>query len=267
MDEEAWDRVAAYFDEAILNVPEHDRAGLIREAIERYGGKGRTAADIGCGVGRALHLIAPHFDRVFATDISAECLAIAEKELARFHNISYLHADLSKDTTIPEQVDLSVCINTLLKDSLEQREEMLRHLCQSVKPGGHVLLVVPALESALYVSHRVVRLNRSEGLPPRKAQRRARREMSDIDLGIVMVDGVPTKHFLNEELQDMMKAQGLRTIGISRIEYPWRFVLDEPPQDMAAPMPWNWMIVAQRTEQAGVPGSNPATGPSRIPVS
>jgi ubiquinone/menaquinone biosynthesis C-methylase UbiE len=246
MDEKAWDAVAEHFDEAILNVPAHDRLGLIKSTVEQFGGEGRSVADIGCGVGRALDLIAPHFATVYATDISSDCLAIAEKDFAEYHHIEYIHADLSKEHGLPEQVDLVVCINTLLLDPLDKREAMLKHLCEAVKPGGHLLLVVPSLESALYVSHRLVRLNRQSGMSPRTAQRKARREMSPLDMGIVQVDGVPTKHHLKEELQDLLRAEGMNVQRTEKIEYPWSYVLEEPPEEMTGNQPWNWMMVAQR---------------------
>jgi SAM-dependent methyltransferase len=246
MDERAWDRVAGHFDEAILNVAEHDRLGLIRSYVDRFSGPDRVAADIGSGVGRALGLLAPNFATVYATDISSDCLAIAEKDLARFHNVEYLHRDLAEGHGLPAPVDLAICINTLLIASLEKREAMLQHLCASVKPGGHVLLVVPSLESALYVSHRLVRINRHSGMSPRTAQRKAQREMSDLDLGIVMVDSIPTKHHLKEELHDLLRAHNMSVLETHKVEYPWSYVLEEPPEGMPSPQPWNWLVVAQR---------------------
>ncbi|HPF66235.1 MAG TPA: class I SAM-dependent methyltransferase [Flavobacteriales bacterium] len=246
MDEQAWDRVAEHFDEAILDVPGTDRRGLIAAVLDRLAGPERTVADIGCGVGRALHLLTPRFGRVYATDLSRECLAIAEKEHAGSGQVQYIHADLTRTHGLPEQVDVAVCINTLLHASLEKREAMWQNLCDAVKPGGHLLVVVPSLESALYASHRLVRLNRRSGHSPRDAQRKARRAMSDLDLGIVVVDCVPTKHHLKEELHDVLRARSMQVLETRKLEYPWQFVLQDPPSDMEPPDPWNWMVVAEK---------------------
>ena len=246
MDEAAWDRIAPDFDEWVLDVAANDRQGLISNCLQRLGGKDRIAADIGCGVGRGLDMIAEHFGKVYATDISRNCLAIAERDLARFHNIRYIHADLSVEHGLPEPVDVAVCTNTLLIASLQKREAMFHHLCQCVKPGGHLLLVVPALESALYVSYRMVRNNRYSGMPPKAALSKARREMSALEHGIVLIDGVPTKHHLKEELHDLLEAERMLVIATDKIEYPWSFVMEEPPEGMSGYCPWNWMVVAQR---------------------
>ncbi|MCB0763999.1 MAG: class I SAM-dependent methyltransferase [Flavobacteriales bacterium] len=260
MNEQDWDEVATTFDEAILDVTAHDRLGRIRKCVQRYGGKGRTAADIGCGVGRTLDLIANDFSTVFATDISQECLGMAHKAMAHHHHIQYIHSDLVQHHGLPYPVDLVVCINVVLHASLEKREAMLRHLCNGVKDGGHLLLVVPALESALYASHRLVRLNRHSGMSPKTAQRKALREMSDLDLGIVLVDGVPTKHHLKEELHDLLCAEGLQVRSTQKIEYPWSYVLEAPPEEMDGPTPWNWIVVAEKpVKRPGARNSRAAT--------
>lgn len=248
MDEAAWDRIAPDFDEWVLDVAANDRQGLIRSWLERLGGKDRTAADIGCGVGRGLDTVAEFFGRVYATDISRNCLSIAANDLARFNHIRYIHADLSITHGLPEKVDVAVCMNTLLIASLQKREAMFHHLCHGVKPGGHVVLVVPALESALYISHRMVRNNRYSGMPPKVALSKARREMSALEHGIVMIDGVPTKHHLKDELHDLLELEHMRVLMTEKIEYPWSFVLELPPEGMGGRCPWNWMVVAQRVE-------------------
>lgn len=245
MDEEDWDNVAATFERDIFNVIEHDRKGKILKRILRFGGKDRSVADIGCGIGRTIPMLAKHFGQVHATDISRECLLLAESRNARYNNVDYIHADLIQALPIPP-VDLSLCINVLLIAARAKRQAMLTHICASIKPGGHLLLVTPAVESALYASHRLVQLNEDKGMAPRVAQRKAARDTSKLDMGIVMIDGVPTKHHLKEELHDLLRDQGMEVMETVKIEYPWAYVLDEAPADMPAPLPWNWMVIAQK---------------------
>lgn len=245
MDEQDWDDVADTFDADIFSVPEHDRRKKILGSVQQYAGRARTAADIGCGIGRTVPMLAQHFRRVHATDISRKCLVVAERRNARFHNVEYHHADLAKSLPFPP-VDFALCINVLLVASRAKRQAMMAQLCAAVKPGGHLLLVTPALESALYASHRLVELNEQKGMKPAVAQRKAARETTKLDMGIVMVNGVPTKHHLKEELVDLLAWQGMDVLTLKKIEYPWSYMLEEAPQDMPPPMPWNWMAVAER---------------------
>jgi trans-aconitate methyltransferase len=246
VNEREWDEVAATFEEDIFSVPANDRLGLIAERIRRYGGKARTAADIGCGIGRTLPLLAQAFGSVQAIDISSECLALAERKYIGLSNISYHHVDLRETTGLSEPVDLAVCINVLLTASLGMRQRMLANLQESIKPGGHLLLTTPSVESALYASHRLVQWNMEKGMPPSVAQQKAGRDTSRLDMGIVQLDGVATKHYLREELEDVLRANALRPIEVMKIEYSWGSVFPEAPSHMREPLPWNWLVVAQR---------------------
>lgn len=245
MDEQDWDDVAATFDEDIFSVPRHDRRRKLLKRVQRHAGKDRVAADIGCGIGRTVPMLAEHFGSVQAMDISRKCLARAERAHARFHNVAYHHADLARSVPFPP-VDFALCINVLLTAVRAKRQAMMANLCAAVRPGGHLLLVTPALESALYASHRLVQLHEQQGMKPAVAQRKAARETTKLDMGIVVVNGVPTKHHLKEELADLLAAEHMEVEEIRKIEYPWPYLLSEAPADMPPPMPWNWMAVAQR---------------------
>lgn len=245
MDEQDWDNVAATFERDIFNVIENDRRGKILKRILRFGGRERSVADIGCGIGHTIPMLAKHFGQVHAMDISNECLAVAENKYARYDNVKYVHADLAQPLPFPA-VDFALCINVLLIASRAKRQAMMTNMCASIKPGGDLLLVTPAMESALYASHRLVQLNEDKGMAPRVAQRKAARDTSKLDMGIVMIDGVPTKHHLKEELQDLLRDQGMEVMETVKIEYPWAYVLDEAPADMPPPLPWNWMVVAAK---------------------
>ena len=245
MEEKDWDAVAATFEEDIFSVPAHDRLKQIERLLELHAHADAMAADVGCGVGGALPMLAERFATVHASDISSECLAVAEKKYARYHNIHYYHADLAGPLPFPP-VDLALCINVLLIAKRAKRQAMLANLCNSVKPGGHLVLVTPALESALYASHRLVQLNEDKGMKPAVAQRKAARDTTGLDMGILYMAGAPTKHHLKEELADLLEEQGMDVLAIEKLEYPWAFALEEAPATMEPPMPWNWLAHARR---------------------
>lgn len=246
MNEKDWDRTAATFDEDVFNVPANDRRELIGFFVKLHGGPQRSAADIGCGIGRTLPLLSGQFGVIHALDFSSECLAVAEQANLEQDNIRYHHIDLASDGIPFEPVDFVLCINAWLMFEPDRRSSMVDRTLSCVKPGGHLLLVTPALESALFATHRLVRWQREQGYSPKVAQKKAAREMSNLDMGIVMIDGVPTKHYLKEELQDVMQSRGFEVIAIQKLEYPWSRVFSEPPEWMGPPLPWNWMVTAKR---------------------
>lgn len=246
MNERDWDHTAATFEEDVFNVPANDRLGLIAAFVHEHGGQHHTAADMGCGVGRTVPLLARHFGQVEAVDFSSECLAVAERQNVGLNNVRYHHVDLASDPPPFAPVDMVLCINAWLMHEPDRRTAMVKHTLGAVKPGGHLLLVTPALESALFATHRLVRWQREQGHSPKVAQQKARREMSDLDMGIVLIDGVYTKHYLKEELEDMLAMYGFELLGVDKLDYPWSRVFAEPPEWMGPPLPWNWMVTARK---------------------
>ncbi|MBS1942313.1 MAG: class I SAM-dependent methyltransferase [Bacteroidetes bacterium] len=246
MNEKDWDQVANTFEEEIFNVPENDTKGLINEALERLASPGATATDLGCGVGRTLPKLSGHFAKVYAVDVSSECLAIAAEQCALYDNITYVHADLSKDRNGYPATDVVLCINTLLNASIEVREPLFDRTCRSVKRGGHLVLVVPALGSALLTGYRRFQWNLRDGMSPGEAQQEAALNDLGIAQGIVHIDGVPTKHFMREELEAALDARGFKVEAIEKLEYGWNTEFEAPPRWMKEPYPWDWFVTARR---------------------
>lgn len=115
-----------------------------------------------------------------------------------------------------------------------------------MKRGGHLLLVVPSLDSALLATFRHTQWNLRTGHDPGHAQRLAAGNTKGIEHGIVHLEGVPTKHYLREELEALHTARGFAVEAIEKIEYPWNTEFDNPPRWMREPYPWDWFVVARK---------------------
>ena len=246
MNERDWDQVADTFEKEIFNVPANDTKGHIKHWVERLAAPTATITDLGCGVGRTLPMVSDHYATAYAVDVSSECLAIAERNCADRSNITYVHADLSTDKNGYPAADVVLCINTLLNASLEVREPLIDRTCRSVKRGGHLLLVVPSLNSALLTAYRHLQWNLRDGMSAKEAQQEAALNGKGLEHGIVHIDDVPTKHYLREEIEAMFTARGFAIETIEKIEYPWTTEFDSPPKWMKAPYPWDWFVVARR---------------------
>jgi len=104
--------------------------------------------------------------------------------------------------------------------------------------------VVPSLESALYADYRLIQWNLKEGLNRAEAVAEAeKRGCSAVRQGIVEIEGVPTKHYLREELIAQFEQMGLDILSIEKVEYSWETEFDGPPRWMAEPYPWDWLVV------------------------
>ncbi len=246
-----WDNVADTFETEIFDVYKHDREGRILKKMDRYKGEKKTAGDIGCGIGNFLPALSKRFKNVHAVDISPKCIARARKKYAHLSNVSYRILDLSKPRVRLPNVDVALCVNTILTPSLVRRNRMMNVVCRHIKYGGHLVLVVPSLESAFLAYVRLIEWNLRDGIAPQVAARAnfGRRWYADnrrLHEGIVRIDNVETKHYLKEELTVLLNARGMNIQELKKIEYPWTTEYASPPCWMKDPYPWDWLVVAQK---------------------
>ena len=251
MNRKYWNRMAACYEAEIFSVREHDRANLIAGNVRRYGKKGQTATDVGCGIGHVLPLLSRRFRKILAVDLSAKNIAKAEATYPHLANVTYRTVDLAAPGVRLPPADFALCVNAAIAPSLAHRNRLLDATCRHVRRGGHLVLVVPALESSFLTDFRLIEWNLRDGMKPSRAVRggfRAHRPTGNprAHEGVVRIDQVDTKHFLKEELTVLLENRGLRTLEVEKIEYPWTSEFARPPRWMQAPFPWDWLFVAQK---------------------
>lgn len=240
------------YEAEIFSVLAHDRAALIASQVSRYGKKNQVASDIGCGIGHFLPLLSKRFRKVLAVDISSRCIARAQTAHAGLANVSYRTVDLAARGTRLPPADFALCVNSAIAPSIAQRNRLLDITCRHLRPGAHLVLVVPSLESTFLTDFRLIEWNLRDGMRPThaigsgfRAHRPTGRPRAHE--GVVRIDRVETKHFLKEEVLILLQNRGMRTLEIEKIEYPWKTEFTSPPRWMQAPFPWDWLFVARKT--------------------
>ena len=251
MKEERWDAIADAYDEEVLSVYDHDRCGLIRNKISQYAGPGLVASDLGCGLGKFLPLLTKGFKRVHACDYSAALLSHARSDNADLDNLSIEKIDLTEAGARLPKVDFTLCVNVLLSPDLGQRLTIFKNLSRQLSRGGHLVLVVPSLESALYANARLVQWNLRSGVPVLEAGREGFRstEPSGKEVargGVLYAGDLKMKHFIKEELISMAYGLRLDAVSVEKLEYRWDTEFKEPPKWMADPFPWDWLAVFRK---------------------
>lgn len=245
-----WESVADSYDAEIFSVLACDRQGAVLSCIESFESRNHTAADLGCGVGKWLPHLAKGFASVLAADHSEKCLEHAKERAASFDNITYLTADLTKPTHRLGRFDFVLCVNVAIMPDAEARWALLSNVTRCVRPRGHLLLVVPALESALYVKHRLVERELRSGQEEREAwsaeSDKQFASLLDLQKGIVKIEKVRTKHYLREELITALEALRLTVQRVGKVEYQWETEFTDPPRWLRQPYPWDWMVLAQK---------------------
>lgn len=248
MDERYWDAVAVDYDRDIFDVRANDRQNLVAGHIARLGGPDKVAGDCGCGTGKFVSLLAASFGQVHAVDISRRLLCRARDAWGHLPNVSFRRADLAAALHLP-RLDLALCVNVLIMPSLLTRTRILATIRRRLRRGGHLLLVVPALESALLTNVRLVNWNLRDGVPHARAMHASfARPLARprLEHGLVPIGRVLTKHYLREELDVILGSAGFDVLELAKIQYLWNTEFAEPPRWMQEPYPWDWLLLAQK---------------------
>ncbi len=251
MNERYWDQVAPTYLQQVHDSLACDREGVLARRLDEFASLKHGAVDFGCGIGRYLRALAPRFKVVHALDHSQRCINRARREHEDLRNIIYRKADLSRPLEQWKRQRFGVCMNVLIAPSHDLRAAMLRTMHDALLPGAHLLMLMPALESALYVDTRLVEWNRREGMTHRRAVQAVMRDEQDIighaAAGVVDRGGEPTKHYLREEAIVALRAAGFDIQDIERVCYDWDEVFHDPPRWLADPYPWHWLMICRRT--------------------
>ena len=244
-----WEKIAPAYNEEIFDVLHNDKKAIIRLAIKKIASPSKTVIDAGCAVGKWLPVLSPFFKKVIAADISAKNLAIAKKNYPHYANVEYLRTDLSKSKIKLPKCDVAICINAILTDSLKKRNVFFHNLSSCLEKKGHLILVVPSLESWLFTRINQYRWKIDKDLFNEKLSgKEAIKRYRNIQQGNTEIDHVATKHYLREELFLLLSQEGFNVQSCKKIEYDWETEFLKPPAWLQKPGPWDWMVVAGKNE-------------------
>lgn len=240
-----WNKIGAGYEDEIFNVFESDITGRLKSAISKYANKDHTAIDFGCGTGRAFKYLSPGFGKILGIDISKELLAQAAMQ--GYPNVTLQHHDLTKPLK-GSKADFGFCCNVVMLPEVDMNLTMLKNIRKSISEGGHVVIVMPSLESFLYSGSRLIEWCGKEGTTPSHIDPSElagfRGSKLELIQGVVQIDGVKTKHYLEPELEVLFTKAGFKTLSIQKLEYDWTSEFSDPPSWMRSPYPWDWMIEA-----------------------
>ncbi len=245
MDQEKhWNALAPSYNDEIFDVFKNDRNKVLQHFFKRHGNPNHRAIDFGCGLGKAFPYIAPLFKEILAVDISDELLSVAKSR--PFKNIHFQQADLAMPDVDLEPSEFVFSCNVIMLPEIQRNEIMIGNIQRALKKGGHCVVVVPSFESIFYSSWRLIQMYRKKGVAAQdipsdefdyfKAKKRR------VIQGIMFIDGVPTKHYMEPELKILFSQAGLTVTAIEKVEYSWNSEFDTPPDWMKEPYPWDWLI-------------------------
>ena len=230
MTRKIWNRLAKDFEVAVCDVTRSSGEQLAELVRRIEPSQEMTLVDAGCGIGSFTKRFGRRFGRVLAFDFAAKMVARAKKQCATVPDVSWSTMGLEDAAAKLGPVgDLVACLNVITSTDADLRRRQWQSLAGLAQPGGHVLVVVPALESAL----RVVKYADAEN----------RIHESDFDAGSVFRGNYQQKHYSRDGLRETTGSVGLRIISLKRIHYPWS---DDGVDDPGRTPPWSWVALARK---------------------
>ncbi|ADE53144.1 class I SAM-dependent methyltransferase [Coraliomargarita akajimensis] len=244
MDLSYWDKTLQNYAAEIVSVYDLDADCVVTSLIRRLARSGASdsAADLGCGIGQFTQFLSSCYDRVESCDFSSQGLQLTQERCASLQHIHYHQLDLTSDPVPFNPVDLVLCINVLMMPSMDERLRAWRTVSNQVRQSGHLILVVPAVESIMMERHCELGQQLHEGHSCQDSLEATLPEHStamDFHQGVYIIDRVRTKHYLKHELIAMLNDH---QFNIQQIQ-PLRYRAAGQTQDLDT---WDWLILAQR---------------------
>jgi len=234
MTRKLWNHLAQDFEVAVCDVTRSSGsqlAELVRRARPK---KSKTLVDAGCGIGSFVKRFGRRFGRVVAFDFAERMVRRAKKRCAAVSRVTWQMLGLEDAAAVIGPIgDLVVCLNVITSTDDALRRRQWASLAGLPQPGGYVLVVVPALESA----RRVVKYADDDNLI----------HQSDFETGLVFRGDARQKHYTRDALRKIMRDQQLRVVSLKRIHYPWS---DDGVDDPGRTPPWSWACLARRRIRA-----------------
>jgi SAM-dependent methyltransferase len=239
MSKESWNLLASEFEGSVCDITATSGELLATLVARTRPNRRRTLVDAGCGIGTFVEQFGEQFGKVVAFDFASAMVRRARGRCRSISHATWQSMPLEEaGERIGSIAHLAVCLNVITSPDADLRNRQWESLATLVRPGGHLLVVVPSLESARYVvANEGVTKVESAASPAANAQ------AGEPDL--IRRTDTRQKHYSRGELRGRFTEQGLRALSIRQIHYPWS---EEGLEHFAGKTPWDWVGLAQRVE-------------------
>jgi SAM-dependent methyltransferase len=244
-----WSRAARCYETEFVDPYRPDVRSPLGEELRRLADpKSKTVADLGCGIGPLLPLLAEHFHQVFAVDFAEGMLQRARQRCRALDNIIFLQRSLTDLAPLHGQLDVAIAINSLVLPAIPELEECLRQIRASLRPGGVLLAIVPAMDAVHY--HTMLLLDRAlaAGKPLPAARKNAAHfgdhACFDFAFGQFCYRGLEQHFWQPFEIDYRLRRAGFRRVRKAPVRLSWeQLACGDSLKDL--PPPWDWLVRAE----------------------
>jgi SAM-dependent methyltransferase len=245
---QSWSRVAAVYEREFIDPYREDVRNPLLTALEALAEpKGKTAADLGCGIGPLLPALAARFRQVHAVDFADGMLERARERCRGLDNVTFLQRSLTSLEPLAGQVHVATAVNSLVMPDPADIEASLRQIRAALVPGGQLLAIVPAMDAVHYYTMLLLDRARERGQPPASARQNAaalcEHPLYDFAFGQFRYQGIEQHFWQPFEVRYRLRRAGFRCLRLVRVALSWaQFAAGKELQGHDPP--WDWFFQA-----------------------
>jgi SAM-dependent methyltransferase len=247
---ENWSQVAKNYETEFVDPYLPEVRNPLPDVLEELAGEGdRVAADLGCGVGPLLPLLSQRFRHVYAVDFAEGMLARARERCTGLENVEFLRSSLTDLGPLAGRVDVATAVNSLVLPDVGALDTALAQVHASLRPGGHLIGIVPAMDAVHYFTMLLVDRAREVGMPTAQARKNAAHHaehaLYDFAFGDFRYRGIEQHFWQPFEVKYRLRRAGFRDVRLQKVRLAWhqfgcaRDLGHRPP-------PWDWFFQARQ---------------------
>ena len=245
---DAWSRAAEVYEKEFID-PYRDVGGnRLLEALDALDGSTLTVGDLGCGIGPLLPILAKKFRQVIAVDFAEGMLQRAKERCAGLTNVTFEHRPFTDLAPMHGTLDVAVAVNSLVLPNLAELENALKQIRACLRPGGHFLGVLPAIDAIQYHSMLLMDRARRGGLSDDKARdlaaKTAEHSLYDFAFGGFRYLGLEQHFWQPFEVRYRLRRAGFRRIVRRKQFLPWSQCA-RGSELKRYPPTWDWFVHAR----------------------
>ncbi len=207
----------------------------------------KVVADLGCGTGPLLPLLARTFGQVHAIDFASGMLDRARECVKDCTNVALHTSDLTRLPELGLRFDVAVAVNSLVMPDLAALEATLVGIHACLNPGGRFFAVLPAMDGIQYHSLLLLDHFREQGLTAMAARSETARvgehALYDFTWSAFRYRGLDQHFWQPYEIPYRFGRAGFVDVRQRKLRLTWN-QLALGARLAHLPAPWDWLVRA-----------------------
>lgn len=243
-----WSKAAASYEKEFIDPYLPEIRNPLRKYLRKLGDRSaKVVADLGCGIGPLLPFLAEQFRQVYAVDFAPGMLARAKVSTKGHANVAFVRANLM-ELRLPEPVDVAVAVNSFVMPDTRDLDRSLIQVRAALKPGGHFIGIVPAMDAVHYYTMLLADRALASGKPADAARKNAAHHADhmyfDFAFGQFAYLGLEQHFWQPFEVRYRFHRAGLQLVRLRKLHLSWKqFAGAAELKDCKAP--WDWLFLAR----------------------